>query len=181
MKDSSQHERLSSRKHLSPLDHYCKEYLRAEKYNRHMDDFCIISHDRGYLENCLAKIEPFINRQGLTLNPKTEITHNKINYLGFTFYIDVQGKAVQRLKSGKKHTKKRHIRMMMREVLDGERTVEKFVSSYMSWRCHALSGDCYKMIAEWDDKIKAFLNSLGYDWKIKGNKVKLYVTDFRTT
>lgn len=176
-----QQSQLLANLYLSPLDHYCKEYLRADKYNRHMDDFCIISHDREYLENCLAKIEPFINRQGLTLNPKTKITHNKINYLGFTFYIDERGKAVQRLISGKKRTKKRHIRMMMREVLDGERTVEKFVSSYMSWRCHALSGDCYKMIAEWDDKIKVFLNSLGYDWKIKGNKVKLYVTDFRTT
>ena len=71
-------------------------------------------------------------------------------------------------------------RMMMREVAGGERTVEKFVSSYMSWRCHALSGDCYKMVAEWDGKIEAFLNSLGYGWKIKGNKVKLYVKDFGT-
>lgn len=175
-----QQSQLLANLYLSPLDHYCKEYLRADKYNRHMDDFCIISHDRKYLENCLAKIEPFVKCQGLSLNPKTEITHNKINYLGFTFYIDENGKAVQRLLNSKKRTKKRHIRMMMREVASGERTVEKFVSSYMSWRCYALSGDCYKIVAEWDGKIEAFLNSLGYRWKIKGNKVKLYVKDFGT-
>lgn len=94
---------------------------------------------------------------------------------------DENGKAVQRLLNSKKRTKKRHIRMMMREVASGERTVEKFVSSYMSWRCHAMSGDCYKMVSEWDGKIEAFLNSLGYGWKIKGNKVKLYVKDFGAT
>lgn len=111
----------------------------------------------------------------MTLNPKTTITHNKIDYLGFTFYIDDCGKAVQRLLNDKKRTKKRHIRMMMKEVINGDRSVEKFVNSYQSWRAHVINADCYKMLDEWDERIRIFLNLLGYDWKIEGNKVKLYV------
>lgn len=176
-----QQSQLLANLYLSPLDHYCKEALHAEFYDRHMDDFCIISNDKEYLEKCLQKIQIFVNNQGLSLNPKTEITHNKINYLGFTFYIDDNGKAVQRLLNDKKRTKKRHIRMMMREVIEGTRTVEEFVTSYQSWRAHVLNANCYKMLEEWDEKIRVFLNSLGYDWKIKGNKVKLYVKDFEST
>ena len=41
-----------------------------------------------------------------------------------------------------------------------------------------MKGNCYKMIEEWDSKIRIFLNMLGYDWKIKGNKVKLYVKNY---
>jgi len=173
-----QQSQLLANLYLSPLDHYCKEALHAEFYDRHMDDFCIISQDKEYLEKCLVKIKSYVENMGLTLNPKTEITHNKINYLGFTFYIDDNGKAVQRLLNCKKRTKKRHIRMMMREVIAGERTVEKFVNSYMCWRAHVMYADCYKMIDEWDSKIRIFLNMLGYDWKIKGNKVKLYVKNY---
>ena len=176
-----QQSQLLANLYLSPLDHYCKEALNAEFYDRHMDDFCIVSSSREYLEKCLSKIQSFVENHGLTLNPKTTITHNKIDYLGFTFYIDDCGKAVQRLLNDKKRTKKRHIRMMMKEVINGDRSVEKFVNSYQSWRAHVINADCYKMLDEWDEKIRIFLNLLGYDWKIKGNKVKLYVKNDQTT
>lgn len=173
-----QQSQLLANLYLSPLDHYCKEALHVEFYGRHMDDFYIISDDREYLEMCLVKIKSFVENLGLTLNPKTAITHNVVNYLGFTFYIDDNGKAVQRLLNSKKRTKKRHIRMMMRQVINGEKTVEDFVNSYQCWRAHVLNGNCYKMVEEWDGKIRIFLNRLGYDWKIKGNKVILYVKDY---
>lgn len=176
-----QQSQLLANLYLSPLDHYCKEALRSAFYARHMDDFYIISDSQEYLENCLVKIKSFVENQGLTLNPKTKIMHNTIDYLGFTFYIDGNGKAVQRLLNSKKRTKKRHIRMMMREVIHGKRTVDSFVKSYMSWRAYAIKGDCYKMIHEWDEKVRVFLNSLGYDWNIKRNKVKLYVKNNQTT
>lgn len=160
---------------LSPLDHYCKEVLQAEFYDRHMDDFCIISNDYEYLSECLRKIQLYIENLGLKLNPKTRITHNKVDYLGFTFYIDDNGKAVQRLLNSKKATKKRHIRMMLREVACNDKSVEEFAKSYASWRVHVLRGDCYKMVTEWDLKVQEFLNDLGYDCKFKMNKVEIYV------
>jgi retron-type reverse transcriptase len=162
---------------LSPLDHYCKEALHAEFYDRHMDDFCIISNDYGYLAECLRKIQTYIENLGLKLNPKTRITRNKLDYLGFTFYIDDKGKAVQRLLNSKKATKKRHIRMMLKQVACGEKSVEDFAKSYQSWRVHALHGDCYKMVNEWDLKIEKFLNEFGYVCKFKKNKVEIYVKD----
>ena len=66
----------------------------------------------------------------------------------------------------------------IKEVINGDRSVEKFVNSYQSWRAHVINADCYKMLDEWDEKIRIFLNLLGYDWKIKGNKVKLYVKNY---
>ena len=162
---------------LSPLDHYCKEALHAEFYDRHMDDFCIISNDYEYLSECLRKIQSYIENLGLKLNPKTRMTRNKLDYLGFTFYIDDKGKAVQRLLSSKKATKKRHIRMMLKQVVCGEKSVEDFAKSYQSWRVHALHGDCYKMVNEWDLKIEKFLNDFGYVCKFKKNKVEIYVKD----
>ena len=173
-----QQSQLLANLYLSPLDHYCKEALHAQFYDRHMDDFCILSPDRTYLEDCLTKIKKFVENQGLTLNPKTEITRNKINYLGFTFFIDDNGKAVQRLLSDKKHTKKRHIRKMMEEVICGSRTVEQFVNSYQAWRAHVIHADCHKLLEEWDETVKLFLNTLGYNCKIKGNKVSLYAKNY---
>lgn len=162
---------------LSPLDHYCKEALHAEFYDRHMDDFCIISNDYEYLAERLSKIQSYIENLGLKLNPKTRIMRNKLDYLGFTFYIDDNGKAVQRLLNSKKATKKRHIRMMLKQVACGDKSVEDFAKSYQSWRVHALHGDCYKMVNEWDLKIEKFLNEFGYDCKFKKNKVEIYVKD----
>ena len=102
---------------------------------------------------------------------------NKLDYLGFTFYIDDNGKAVQRLLNSKKATKKRHIRMMLKQVVCGEKSVEDFAKSYQSWRVHALHGNCYKMVNGWDLKIEKFLNEFGYDCKFKKNKVEIYVKD----
>ena len=122
-------------------------------------------------------IQSYIENLGLKLNPKTRIMRNKLDYLGFTFYIDDNGKAVQRLLNSKKATKKRHIRMMLKQVVCGDKSVEDFAKSYQSWRVHALHGDCYKMVNEWDLKIEKFLNEFGYVCKFKKNKVEIYVKD----
>lgn len=162
--------------YLSSLDHYCKEQLHAKYYGRYMDDFYIISNDKAYLNYCLNKINTFVEKKlTLKLNPKTKIYKNTLPYIGFVYYLDSKGKAVQRLASDKKKTKKRHIRKMMTQVANGELSIEKFVNSYMCWRAHALQGDCYKLIMEWDQWVKSFINEHGYTWKIKGNKVALYV------
>lgn len=97
--------------------------------------------------------------------------------LAMANYIDDNGKAVQRLLNSKKATKKRHIRMMLKQVACGDKSVEDFAKSYQSWRVHALHGDCYKMVNEWDLKTEKFLNEFGYDCKFKKNKVEIYVKD----
>ena len=65
----------------------------------------------------------------------------------------------------------------MKQVANGDKTIEDLVNSYQCWRAHVLKGDCYRMVKEWDGNIREFINAFGYDWKIKGNKVILYVKD----
>lgn len=63
--------------YLNELDVYVKEVLHVKCYVRYMDDL-ILSHDKRYLRETLAKIVASIKeRLQLTLNPKTAILNTK--------------------------------------------------------------------------------------------------------
>jgi hypothetical protein len=60
--------------YLDPLDHFIKEICRVKYYIRYMDDFFILSNDKGYLHELLFKIENYLrDNLKLNLNPKTGI------------------------------------------------------------------------------------------------------------
>ena len=72
--------------YLNPLDHFCKEVLRAKGYLRYVDDFALFHDDRGRLEQWRARIERFLEGRRLRLHPrKTEIvpTRQPAKFLGF--------------------------------------------------------------------------------------------------
>lgn len=117
------------------------------------------------------------NEDGTLRFPKRMYDSYVTHIVNLSLGIDDNGKAVQRLLNSKKRTKKRLIRMMMRQVINGDKTIDDFVNSYQCWRAHVLNGDCYRMVEEWDEKIGKFINMFGYEWKFKGNKVILYVKD----
>lgn len=160
---------------LSGLDHFCKEKLRTKYYGRYMDDFYIISNDRSYLESCWREIEKYLGGIGLSLNPKTCITENKLDFIGFTYSVTNTGEVIQRLCSKKKASKRRHIKKMLRQVSCGELTVESFAEKYNGWRVHALEGDCYKLVSKWDEWVVAEIESLGYHLSFNETRWNLYV------
>ncbi len=96
--------------YLNDLDHYIKEKLHVKYYERYMDDFILIHHDKEYLKYCLKKIEIQIKNLNLKLNDKTQIyeLHNGLPFLGYKFIL--KGKKLHILLSNncKKRIKKRY-------------------------------------------------------------------------
>lgn len=170
-----QQSQLLANLNLSELDHFCKEKLRAKYYGRYMDDYYIISNDREYLESCWREIENYLDGIGLSLNPKTCIEENKLDFIGFTYSLTKTGKVIQRLNSKKKASKRRHIKKMLRQISDGELTVESFAEKYNSWRVHALEGDCYKLVSKWDKWVISEIRQRGYYLSFKGTRWNLNV------
>jgi retron-type reverse transcriptase len=168
-----QQSQLLANLYLSDLDHKCKELLGAKYYGRYMDDFYIISNDRQYLERCLNYIESYVQSIGLTLNPKTAIFSNKLEFVGFTYFLNETGHVVKMVSKSKKRSKRRHIQKMLRQIDEGKLTIEKFVASYQGYRVHALQGDCTTLIHIWDCVVIEELKKRNYYLKFKGNKVIL--------
>lgn len=57
---------LFSNVYLNELDNYVKRTLKAKHYGRYVDDAYIVSCDKAYLKDCVAKIEAFV-KDGLGL------------------------------------------------------------------------------------------------------------------
>lgn len=67
--------------YLNDLDHYIKEVLKIKYYVRYQDDFMLFHHSKEYLKSCLKKIKIFLEKEHLTLNPKTRIYSSKNNFI----------------------------------------------------------------------------------------------------
>lgn len=168
-----QQSQLLANLYLSDLDHKCKELLGAKYYGRYMDDFYIISESKEYLEHCLEYIQGYVESIGLKLNPKTRIFSNKLEFVGFTYFISETGHVVKMIAKGKKRSKRRHLNKMIRRIDEGTLTMEKFVNSYQGWRAHALQGDCANLVAIWDSVVTDVCRERNYIIHFKGNKVTL--------
>lgn len=168
-----QQSQLIANLYLSDLDHKCKELLGAKYYGRYMDDFYIISNDRKYLEKCLTYIESYVKSIGLKLNPKTGIFSNKLEFVGFTYFLSETGHVVKMISKSKKRSKRRHIQKMIRQIDEGTLTIEKFIESYQGWRAHALQGDCVRLVTIWDSVVTDVCRERNYLVHFEGNKVKL--------
>lgn len=168
-----QQSQLMANLYLSDLDHKCKELLRAKYYGRYMDDFYIISDNKDFLEQCLNYIRGYVESIGLKLNPKTGIFSNKLEFVGFTYFLTGTGHVVKMIAKGKKRSKRRHLQKMIRQIGKGTLTIEKFVESYQGWRAHALQGDCASLVTIWDSVVTDVCREHNYIIHFKGNKVTL--------
>ena len=70
--------------YLNDLDHYIKEELKIKYYVRYQDDFLLFHPSKEYLKECLKKIKAFLEKEHMTLNPKTRIytSSNSFIFLG---------------------------------------------------------------------------------------------------
>lgn len=121
--------------YLDKLDKYIKHTLGAEKYERYMDDFIILSPDKDELRRWLADIERFLREELiLELNPKTAIlcAKNGIDFVGYKHratHRKVRPDSIKRIK----RTIKKYER--------GEITRENLQKSIASWTGHAGHAD----------------------------------------
>ncbi len=71
--------------YMNPLDQYVKHELKVNYYIRYADDFVILSDDKSYLKNLIAKIEKFLKEEiKLSLHPNKVSIRNY--YLGVDFF-----------------------------------------------------------------------------------------------
>ncbi|KJU83343.1 RNA-directed DNA polymerase (Reverse transcriptase), partial [Candidatus Magnetobacterium bavaricum] len=69
---------------LDPFDHCIKEQLMVKYYVRYMDDFVILSNDKGFLKDIRSEIDDYLsNRLGLILNTNVVMINKRANGLRF--------------------------------------------------------------------------------------------------
>jgi hypothetical protein len=72
--------------YLDRLDRFLKK-KRLLHYSRYMDDFVMIHQSKQVLRQVWSEIKQELEKEKLTLNPKTQLTKlsNGVTYLGFRF------------------------------------------------------------------------------------------------
>lgn len=109
---------------------------------------------------------------GLEMNPKTGIFYNRIEFLGFRFFLTDSGKVIMRLINTKKKTQKNRVRLLARKLNEGKITPDQAAESYQGWRQHALHGNCRNMVLSMDKKFKENLKP-EYDLIIMKRRVMI--------
>lgn len=148
--------------YLETLDQLITEDCGYQLYGRHMDDFYVIAPTYEELERLLGAIEKRLTEIGLELNPKTTIQRGRVDYLGFTHILTEDGKSLVRLQNGKKKAKKRELRMVVRELANGNLTPEQVQLRYQGWRQRVLRAGCRNVVIEMDRHFTLLLNKAGY-------------------
>lgn len=133
--------------------------LGIRYYGRYMDDFFLIHHDKEYLKECLSAIRMMAEGLGLSLNGKTQIIpiRKGIRFLGFHHYVTTDGKYIRKLTGENKRKIRNKLRKKAKLVRDGKMEKEKFMESYISWKNHALHGNCIKLCHSMDELVKELL------------------------
>lgn len=136
--------------YLNDLDHYIKEKLGVKFYGRYMDDFYLISKDKEFLKQCLAKIKELLAELGLELNQKTNIfpLRSGIDFLGFHTYLTDTGKVIRKLRGGTKHKIRRRLSKMKGLYVQGRLPKKRIECSFNSVIGHARHGNCYHLIQD---------------------------------
>lgn len=119
------------------LDHFIKEVLRIEAYERYMDDSCLIHESKEYLEYCLEEIKKVCAKLKIKINEKkTRIV--KLSH-GFTFlktkiYLTDTGK-ILRMPCHKAIVQERRKLKKQKKLVDKNvMTFADVQCSYSSWK-----------------------------------------------
>ena len=134
--------------YLSGLDHYIKEELHIKCYGRYMDDFYLIHESREYLEECLDKIQKYVEEKlNLTLNSKTYIHpfSQGVCFLGYhCMYNPDTHQIVARIRAKSVKKMRRRAKENYKRVVHHTLDVDTAVVSLDSWWAYAKHGKTKK-------------------------------------
>lgn len=138
--------------YLDKLDRYIKEKLRIKIYSRYMDDFVLVHKDKKIVEQALCEIKKITAELGLDLNEKTQIfpLKNGVQYLGFRYFVNKNGKVVKQVVKKTVRRLKRRVKLLKRAYCDGSITKERIRMSLVAFHGHLSHGNCFKL----EQKIK---------------------------
>lgn len=137
--------------YLDSFDRIVKERLGVKYYSRYMDDCVMISGDKDYLRRCLDACEKHLSGVlKLEFNSKTQICplKNGVNYLGFRFCLTDSGRVVRRLRKQTKLKFARRLKLMKRQFLNGELSLDEIRQVVVSYIAHIGHGDTRGLLGE---------------------------------
>lgn len=138
----------------SPLDHLFKDEMRIKGYGRYMDDGYAISEDMDYLKECLRRLRESAERLGLKLNEKkTKIVKltRGFTFLKMRFLLTETGAVVRRLGRKTITAMRRKLKKFHKWYSAGKMPLEDILTSYQSWRGHALRARSYRTRKSMDE------------------------------
>ena len=117
-----------------------------------MDDFVLVHKNKKIVEQALCEIKRITEELGLDLNEKTQIfpLKNGIQYLGFRYFVNKNGKVVKQVVKKTVHRLKRRAKLLKRAYKDGSITKERIKMSLVAFHGHLSHGNCFKL----EQKIK---------------------------
>lgn len=115
--------------YLNELDIFVKHELRCRDYLRYCDDFCLFSNDKGYLNECAARIREFLRANLALRMSKCDLfpVARGVDFLGYRHFKDF----VLLRKSTTKRIKQR-IKTLPWKIRSGVISKEKGLSSVAS-------------------------------------------------
>lgn len=138
---------------LDKFDHFVKEQLHAKFYIRYMDDFLIISHDKEYLQRCMAEIREQLTQLDFELNEKKTRIYRLsegIEFLGFIYRLTDTGKVLKLVRPENVKRERKKLRRLVTKSKRGYLPREKVDESYAAWRNHAGKGNSYNLLQKMD-------------------------------
>lgn len=132
---------------LDEFDHYVKEQLRIKEYVRYNDDFILLHESKDYLKECYRKIDNWMKKRNLTLNPKkTQIIKfsQGMKFLGFRFRPTETGKIVLTLLPEKISHERRKLKRMVAKAKKGELSKADTDRSYNSFKANITNNGKHK-------------------------------------
>ena len=125
--------------YLDEIDRLVKEKLRVKSYVRYMDDFILLSEDKGLLRECKAEIARTCGQDlKLRLNAKTQIGRlkNGLDFLGFNHRLLETGKIVRVMRAAAKRRQRHYIKTISRYYLDDIVDDEYLGARQAAFRAH---------------------------------------------
>ncbi|PSB02780.1 reverse transcriptase domain-containing protein [Merismopedia glauca] len=129
--------------YLNGFDHFVKEQLKAKRYLRYVDDFCLFADDREFLADARVAIEDYLTTLRVRIHPiKSQLFETKIgaNFVGFRVLSDRIRVRNDNLRRGRLRLKQ-----MKKACLNEQISLEQLERSLQSWNAHLEHGDTWRL------------------------------------
>ena len=130
--------------YLDPIDRFIKEEYRLKYYTRYVDDFICIAETKQELHNLLMLMQTILQKLNLEFNEKKTIIipmKNGVDYVGWHFYLNENGKVIRLLRRASKIKMKRKLKDLNWKVHKGiisyqiyDKQVKRYGSAYEASR-----------------------------------------------